>query len=383
MKPGRSEGPERARLKRAVGERPVTFVLGAGVSRSLGVPDWRALTRLLWSKAHGAERLPSFLRDEHAALERTVEWAKKNEGDAFATRLCLSTVHPLADQMALELVKLVLDEKDERAFAAHIRSALYPKSARAPGPGDTLGVLARLLVAEQTAARRRVVRVITLNADDHLETAANRGHSALRDPVLWPIARESGHPRASNGAGGKPPIPVYHVHGFLPREGSAPKWRDAPDTLVFTDSEYWATVASPLSFANRVFAQALHDSSCVFVGVSMTDVNLIRWLGARYNAICDDKREQARTVGSRERREKTRGSMRAALARHFWIRPSDPERVVGDLLRERGVTSVPIEHWGQPFERLVFECFGRDASNSRAGLRRPRRAARARRRPTG
>jgi hypothetical protein len=331
--------------------------LGAGVSKSRGVPEWRELTRLLWMEVHGRASVPAWLRDEGDALERVRSWASAHEGAEFARRLCLGMPHPLADQMAIELL--------ERAtpaglpFAERLRSALYRRTARPVAPGETLGVLARLFAADQAATLRRIQRVITFNADDHLENEANRGHHPRRDPVLWPIARESGHPRASRGAGGKPPIPVYHVHGFLPRAGAARRWLDAPDTLVFTDAEYWATVASPLSFANRVVAQALHDSTCIFVGLSMSDVNLIRWLGVRYNAICDDKLSQAAIVRPRRDTRTTQSRTRAALARHFWIRTNaaDPEGLVTQLLEERGVASVPIEAWGAPFEALVKRCF--------------------------
>jgi hypothetical protein len=258
--------------------------------------------------------------------------------------------------MAIELLRRRIG--DDAAFVRELRAALYPAPGRSRDPADTLGVLARILVADQAAERRRVLRVITFNADDHLETEGNRGHNARRDPVLWPIARESGHPRMSRGANGKPPIPVYHLHGFLPRDGAVRTWRDAPDTLVFSDDEYWATVASPLTFANRVMAQALHDSSCIFIGLSMNDVNLIRWLGTRYNAICEDVHAQ-RAVSGETDADEARGRARAALLRHFWIRKddADPHGLVTDLLLERGVRSVPLENWGAPFAALLSTCF--------------------------
>ncbi|MEO8900408.1 MAG: SIR2 family protein [Polyangiaceae bacterium] len=316
-------------LYAAVEERSVTLVLGAGVSKPRGVPDWRGLTRLLWQNLLGAKSVPAWLSEGGAAP------------------------HPLADQMAIERLRARCD--DEPRFVAELRAALYGRATRQADPSDTLGVLARVLKAEQAAERRRILRVITFNADDHLESEVNRGHNARRDPVLWPIARESGHPRMSRGAHDKAPIPVYHVHGFLPRDGLARRWRDAPDTLVFTDAEYWATAASPLTFANRVMAQALHDSSCIFVGVSMTDVNLIRWLGVRHNAIRDDIAAQG-TYTAAAARARTRD----ALLRHFWVRrdDSDPSGLISELLLARGVRSVSLEGWGSPFEKLMLGCFG-------------------------
>ena len=330
VKSKRSAGlpPDAKALGAAIAERSITLVLGAGVSKPRGVPDWRGLTRLLWENLLGAKTVPAWLSDGGAAP------------------------HPLADQMAIELLRTGC--RDEPRFVRELRAALYGAATRPPDPGDTLAVVARVLVAEQAAERRRILRVITFNADDHLETEVNRGHNPRRDPVLWPIARESGHPRMSRGAHGKAPIPVYHVHGFLPRDGAARRWRDAPDTLVFTDAEYWATAASPLTFANRVMAQALHDSSCIFVGVSMTDVNLIRWLGVRYNAIRDDIAAQGIYSDS-----EARARMRDALVRHFWIRrdESDPSGLISKLLLARGVRSVSLAGWGAPFQKLMLGSF--------------------------
>jgi NAD-dependent SIR2 family protein deacetylase len=358
-------------LRRALAERSITFVLGAGVSKPRGVPDWRELTRTLWAGLLGEPQVPRWLHDGNAALARIRAWAEQNESPELAKRLCFDTPHPLADQMAIEL--LHRKSADERVFVQRLRAALY-SGVKPRDPGDTLGVLARILAAEQAAERRRVLRVITFNADDHLETEGNQGYHPRRDPVLWPIARESGHPRMARGAKGKPPIPVYHVHGFLPRDGAARRWRDAPDTLVFTDAEYWATVASPLTFANRVMAQALHDSTCIFIGVSMYDVNLIRWLGVRYNAICDDVAAQRANGGLNGHRE-TRDRIREALLRHFWIRrdDADPHGLIGELLDARGVRSVRLEAWGEPFEKLMLASFGLAARGDR-----PRASATAR-----
>lgn len=377
--------PEGSILRRAVEERAITLVLGAGVSKPRGVPDWRGLTRILWTNLLGQKSVPPWLRDDAQALTAARTWLSESGSPELARRLCLDTPHPLADQMAIELLRTRTG--NDAKFVNALRSALYATATRRPDPNDTLGVLSQVLVAEQAREQRRVLRVITFNADDHLETECNRGHNGRRDPVLWPIARESGHPRLSRGAHGKAPIPVYHVHGFLPRDGAVQRWRDAPDTLVFTDAEYWATVASSMTFANRVMAQALHDSSCVFIGISMCDVNLIRWLGVRYNAICNDVASQRGGSGAA-----TRERAHAALSRHFWVRNagSDPHGLISELLAARGVRSIPLDGWGAPFQKLIFDAFAiapgsrsskaadTSRNNARAAKQATRRLARAR-----
>ncbi len=284
--------------------RAVTLVLGAGVSFDRGAPTWRALTRELYLKAFG--ELPAALEGDAA--------------DAFV------------DPMALELVR---DRLGEASFATALRRRLYPSSGkfvRLPA-SSTLAALAEIVRAQQSSASRRLTRIVSFNADDHLEREVHRGRDWLAAPIAWPIARESQPPRAT-GRGGRAPVPVYHVHGFLPRdpERAQRAWQDAPDTLVFADDEYWASMAEPLSFPNRVLAAALHDSVCVFVGTSMRDLNVLRWLGLRQTAHVRDARAAGRDEASSQR----------ALSRHFWLTGDSPSPL-SRVLERRGVARVEVE----------------------------------------
>jgi hypothetical protein len=146
---------------------------------------------------------------------------------------------------------------------------------------------------------------------------------------------------------------VYHVHGFLPRD----RRRNGADFLVFTDAQYWASVANPLALANRVFANALHDSHCVFVGLSMTDLNISRWLGLHANDV-----EQAR-LSDFDWSGGTGGaslvlSLRRALRRHHWVRTGERAGALLErhLLR-RGVASVPVRDWERDFDRRLRAAF--------------------------
>ena len=171
-------------------------------------------------------------------------------------------------------------------------------------------------------------------------------------PLLKPLVRASHHPERGLG---EQPLPLYHLHGYLPqrtrRAGHAQgaRWHEeAPDALVFTDAQYWASVAEPMSFANRVMSFVLHDSRCVFLGLSMTDLNLLRWLALRAQEVEADKATQfARDAASPAR---VLRAQRQALCRHFWIRaaskPDSPEAsataFLSRYLEVRGVRSVEL-----------------------------------------
>jgi hypothetical protein len=133
--------------------------------------------------------------------------------------------------------------------------------------------------------------------------------------------------------------------------------------LVFTDSQYWDSSSKMLSFANRIMGSALYDSHCIFIGLSMTDINLLRWLAIRHNELVDEctnivKRHPIYGKDTRDFEELPQ--MLTGLRRHYWIRPqsTDPTGFLTRFLETRGVLSVEIDSWsGDSFTNLIGECF--------------------------
>lgn len=311
------------RLVEATADGGVTLVLGAGVSIGRGIPGWGAVTSDLWAGAFPSAAMPP-LTGVPQAFPLALELCARELGTAeFVTRL------------------------KERLY----RAVKVPRRGEIEAALDTLAVVARTLVAEHRAAgARRITRVITFNVDDLLEQAVA---ALTRDRVAKPIVRASQHPERGLG---QQPIPVYHLHGYLPQNPRAKWHQGAPDSLVFTDAQYWSGVAEPMGFANRVMNFALHDSRCVFLGLSMTDMNLMRWLAVRTNEIEADKATQFETATEAQ----TRRATRRALNRHFWIRPEgdDPAGFTSKWLALRGVEAVAIPAWGDAHLGDLFaRCF--------------------------
>lgn len=314
-KPARRRTPVEQVLAKVFEDGGVTLVIGAGASLPHGVPGWKSLVRRLWEEATPESPLP-----EDSPLE------------------ALPTV-------ALERIAARLGPE---AFIERLRAHLYagctrPKREALLSGDDTLSVIARALVQEQARGpARRIQRVISFNADDLLERACAR--LSPRKPILRAVTRASHHPERGLG---QQPIPCYHLHGYLPAPGSAPWHLASPDALVFTEAQYWRSVATPLSFANRVMAFALHDTRCLFIGLSMTDLNVLRWLAARADEIEIDKRNQFSPRDPSPSR--VDGAVRRALERHFWIHApqDDPGGHLADHLETRGVRSVVLENGWQ------------------------------------
>lgn len=349
-----------------------TLVVGAGVNTNRNVPGWSVLVRRAWKEVFGEEKdyrrdLAERLKEARDAIKEHCGWPEED-----LQRLDLP-IHPLEPQFALELIDREIAGNPE--VAERLRQLTTGAQLRTVPP-EHMPLLPRLLahclyenvkhentedtlseVARFVRRSKRLIRVISLNVDNLLELEVNSESRNEDDRFLEVISRQRHRP--SHG------IPTYHLHGFLPlaplndspiqrmrKKGESPRlgmtgqtWEHmteaVPEGLVFTDSQYWASAATPLSFANFVFAQALHDSSCVFIGLSMTDLNLVRWLGL-----------SAIEFGREYERELTlRGvighGIRSPYIRHCWIRPdsADSSGLITDFLSTRGVDSHRLRSW--------------------------------------
>jgi len=377
---------------------PLTLVLGAGVSSCRGLPQWAELLRRAWQVVF---RDDPFARED-ALLGRARE-ASLREGlpAGFVERLSLAR-HPLELQFGFEQVldalRWMVDDKDVRTrlglrrrsvkrplqpgheartnelFADLLRKLLYEGRRRGGSDAraeDTLSLVVKaVLRSARTPANKRLIsQVITFNVDDLLEREVNE-NCRRRVPYAIPIARASANrPLPSRQA-----IPVFHLHGFLPKKSAAYPFLtedglivDAPppvESLVFTDEQYWRTVGNPAGFASRVFCSAL-AGCCVFIGLSMTDLNIIRWLAQDAIERTDDFRRMTFAWGDPLEVEFNVAEERG---RHYWLTTAprtDAERggeARAQMLRRtldlRGVRSIDIPSWDSPeFHAWWKRCF--------------------------
>jgi|HubBroStandDraft_6_1064221.scaffolds.fasta_scaffold20470_3 hypothetical protein len=259
---GRQDSP-RVQLIRATRRGGITLVLGAGISMPRGIPDWNTLAKRIWQDVF------------------------KDKADPWSQHKLGSSPQELPQFLPI-IFELAYQRLGESRFLEILKGHLYAQ-AKCPfqDPSfaqskESLAVLGRLMVAEhKRGAGRRITSVVTLNADDFIEQAVASVcgvKDEFRQTDVVGAINRSTHRLLVPAP--KEPIPIYHVHGFLPsdlwHEGKGPK-----HMLVFTDLQYWSTSATGSSFANRVVSSALSEGQCVFIGVSMRDINLLRWLALR------------------------------------------------------------------------------------------------------
>ncbi len=274
--------------------------------------------------------------------------------------------------------RLSAERRVEQVFADILRTILYRGQPRGnlKSPGrktDTLSLVAAAIRydANRPASGRKIARVITFNVDDLLERVVNAGQSR-RSPRAFPVRWSSD----TNNPRGKRAIPIYHLHGFVPlhpelypfysRDEGRMEVPLPLESLVFTDEQYWRAMGNPGDFASRVFAQAL-GGTCVFLGVSMTDINLLRWLAQHSIEV---KRDIQYMTDSWEDSFQTVFAQFTELSSHYWITEGssdwnrrDESDVDADVLKEvlstgRGVQCIHIPCWdSKEFRDLWKSCF--------------------------
>lgn len=134
-------------------------------------------------------------------------------------------------------------------------------------------------------------------------------------------------------------IPYYFCHGALPLPAGIPGGRGVQsiDKLVFSESSYLQLANTSFAWQSSVFLDVCSSRSVVFVGVSLSDSNMRRWLSWVHS-------------NRTEELEKVRG-VKAPSTRHYWINVhpgSAREREwIESLVAHLGIRLVWIRSWSQ------------------------------------
>lgn len=297
--------------------------LGAGVSVDSGIPSWPKLARdiLLSSGVPSAEvddvmrALPSYISQFELA------------------RQLFGTEKDLIGALYRELYKGIafknLVEKSPRKYEDQPGWPGWSEILQALERNETLDAIGKLLIVFDGEAPRRnpqIHAVLTTNADTLLELYCEAKAEGKR--VVTMVDRAS--------VGDDPDqIPIYHLHGTLDARGENLS-RPAPCSipakelqgisddllpeLVFRESEYYETIGSPTSFVNHTPQSLLRRLNALFVGTSLDDLNLRRWLHDSFRERVEHRARYLREFYWR-RYPDAEYEARVASIRHFWIRP--------------------------------------------------------------
>ena len=230
------------RLKKAYTKGTLSIILGAGISLEHGLPTWNEL--ILETMVYALSRddidnqsirdfsklyINCFLQDPLIAA-RHIEGLIKVKGINF-----------------FEFLK-------ERLYDREVFNEKSPFYAS----------IANLCASARTS--KSISSIITFNFDNLLETYLDKltikipykvygSNSSLKDKVT---------------------LPIYHVHGFLPKDNKKTISKD----IIFDERSYHNTYHDAFHWSNIVQIDTYTKNICIFIGLSMNDPNLRRLLDA-------------------------------------------------------------------------------------------------------
>ncbi|HDZ8848440.1 TIR domain-containing protein [Aeromonas sanarellii] len=224
-----------AALGSALKSGRLTLVCGAGVSVGAGIPVWNQL----------------LLRLLESMIERLSKDHSLNLGSDAAEEF--NDRHGSSSLILGKYLKNNLG----RDFGKKVRDALY--SAK-PTTCDLIDAIVDLSRPQRNG--KPLDSIVTFNFDGLIEenlTTATILNRAIYTEAIKHDPNE---------------LPVYHVHGYLPRTGKIPDETE----IVFSEDAYHSQFIDPFSWSNLIQLNKLTQNTCLFVGVSLTDPNLRRLL---------------------------------------------------------------------------------------------------------
>jgi hypothetical protein len=328
----------------------LVLFLGAGVSTCSGVPSWDNLIQKVFAQLDlGKFDLGKFDYE-------TVKWSFPN----LLTQFDLAA-YTLGSQR--EFVKMLYDCLYGDARFKEIKNIITEKKSWTQQRwnkllvqlqrNETLKAVGELLIVktgENWRRNQQIHAVLTTNADNLLELYCQA--SAPRARLLTMVDRASvgDHPEMT---------PVYHLHGALDareenilRDGTPCNEVAVADLqkiddqllpgLVFRESEYYETLASPISFVNHTPQSYFQRLNVLFIGTSLNDLNIRRWLHSSFR-----ERVEARTKYLREYHYRKYCDVRVEAelesVRHFWLRTKTERHEKCGMVEEREVPMKLIE----------------------------------------
>jgi hypothetical protein len=215
----------------------LALILGAGVSKKFGVPDWGGLLRKL------ASRLGSESPDENLFTKLSAQFSAPT----------------LARYIWTELKQ---DGLSNNKFIDYIKDAIYEDDFK-PKIDSTFSKIVQLCSGTRNSPS--IQTVITYNFDTLLEHFLDKAEPKIPYVSVPP----NGSFPVSSG-----PLAIYHPHGTIPFDNSV----SVSDNVVFDEREYHSQYIDHFNVANSVQFTTFCQYSCLFLGISLTDPNTRRLL---------------------------------------------------------------------------------------------------------
>ena len=227
----------------------LVIVLGAGASSAYGLPTWNVLLQklLLLTIKDGATSDTPATPTQSTLLARAFTTVF-NPNPLVAARYLSNHFHAKAKDKAF-------------AFETAIRDILY-EEVKSASESSLIQEIRQYCIAPGRSPN--IDSIVSYNYDDVLEQSLSQpGIDVPYLSVYAPGMHAKEHELA-----------IYHVHGFLPRNGDL----TSHNRVVLSEHGYHEQYLDMYGWANLVQINKYKDHNCIFVGLSFSDPNLRRLL---------------------------------------------------------------------------------------------------------
>lgn len=279
-------------LRKRVLDDKVSWVLGSGISKSVGLPLWEECLLKMWARMLMLDKSVNNTEDEFQTALYNLK-SQINGDETFLRKLnlivqgkqyseALSSINTLesaeyiknfVEKMIGENLSVESEEfekiKDSTYFNL-LKSALSiedkKSELRKKMKLQVLGILAQYF-SRHAVVDKSQITVINYNFDDLLEFALMQ--AGLKRELCYVK-----NPGTSEVLDERCGVHIYHPHGTI---SVAPdSYAKESCNIVLAESDYDKLEKKTYIWENSIQAKALHDSSCVFLGFSGEDYNFRR-----------------------------------------------------------------------------------------------------------
>lgn len=229
-------------IENAYRNNTLTLVLGAGVSQSCKLPSWEQLLKDLFLSCGQSPNQPP-------------------SSPTIISELFSNIFKPSPLVMAKYVQNKLMSGKGRKNkdFPGTVRNALYRFVDKEPS--DLLDSLWEFCYPDKQEGK--LAAVVTYNYDSLIEEGFEPLYTGRVESIYWPKQHYE-----------KDQIPVYHVHGYLPRKGTLTRQHK----IILSEESYHKQYANVYDWSNLVQIENFKNMTCLFIGLSFTDPNLRRLL---------------------------------------------------------------------------------------------------------
>jgi hypothetical protein len=229
-----------SKVKAAFRNQDIILFLGAGVSIDAGIPLWTGLIKQLLIYMINSKTRANALTETELKLLNELAYNNKEDSPLTQMRYIKSA---FSDEEYYTIVHDVLYSKP-----------LYTNTT-------LLNAIAKISIPQRSF--NGIKSIVTYNFDDLLECKFKE-----KEIEYNTVCCENDMTSINK-------LNIHHVHGYLPKNPDIPN--DKPD-LIFSEEDYHRVYRDSYSWSNLMQLNAFRDSTCLFIGCSLTDPNLRRLL---------------------------------------------------------------------------------------------------------